>query len=173
MRTSDRVQKWVGRCLMAGALVVTPAAAFEAGTLTYHAQMRAVDAAKGTHAVEARLVRGTADALEIGRVDTPVRWTEADGTVRTATVLAGVGRPANARVRVWVKGASATTKEPRTAARATSSAWLTALLTGAVVPFLAWGVRHCFALLANRRRYAQWEAEWAVKEPAMSGRRQD
>ncbi|MEU5418308.1 hypothetical protein ACFY1P_08455 [Streptomyces sp. NPDC001407] len=35
------------------------------------------------------------------------------------------------------------------------------------------GIWQGFALLTDRRRYAQWEAEWAVKEPGVSGRQQD
>ncbi|MFC5720877.1 hypothetical protein ACFP1Z_11935 [Streptomyces gamaensis] len=175
VRPCDRVRRWFTGLLLAGTCVAAPAAGAVAGLGCYRAELRAVDPDAGVYAADARLTRDAGGDAFGGRsprlVTVPVSWTAPDGTVRTASVKVDPGSPRGAGVRVWVaRDGSATASPPRTAAQAATAAWLAAGGAAAGVPLLAWGGWRVFVLVTDRRRAAQWEAEWRQKEPEMSGR---
>lgn len=177
-RTCDRVQRWVARVLIVAVLIGAPWAAAAVGLSSYRAEMRTVHASATWRAVDARLVRAAAASPAAGGaeslVKTPVRWTEPDGTTRTVPVRVKAGTPADTAVRVWVDhDAAVSTTPPHTSGQAVTSAWLAAVFTVFALTILVEGLWKGFIFLMNRRRYRQWEAEWAHAEPRMSGRPQD
>ncbi|MEU5771433.1 Rv1733c family protein [Streptomyces asoensis] len=169
-RASDRFERWFRRVLMAVLVVGLPLAAVGAGLASYEASMRTVRAqAAERHQVTARLtskVRGDDWAKRPVRV----RWTDADGTVRTGTALVRTGTPEGAAVRVWVTRAGTVTSAPVGPLNATTSGWLVGAMSALGVAAAVYAVREGGLVLLDRRRYAQWEAEWDVVEPRWSGR---
>ncbi|MFC9287105.1 hypothetical protein [Streptomyces sp. NPDC057052] len=147
-----------------------PAAAVSAGMTAYEASMDTVRAqAAERHQVTARL---TSDVKGDDWATRPaqVRWTDTDGVVRTGAALVEPGTTKGAALRVWVNRDGALTGPPASELNATTSGWL----VGGMAAFgvaagsgAAWaGVR----LVLDRRRYAQWDAEWDVVEPRWSAR---
>ncbi|MEU2869768.1 hypothetical protein ABZ769_11240 [Streptomyces olivoreticuli] len=178
LRTSDRVQQRIGRLLVVMVLAAVPAAATGTGLACYRSQMRTVHAGAGRYAVDAHLIRdadsGAPGHSGLSRVKAPVRWTDPGGRARTATVRVDSGSRTNGAVRIWVgRGAAVTTTEPRTAVEATTTAWLAALVAAVGTLAATRAAWSGFVRLVDRRRYAQWAAEWAETEPRMSGRCQD
>lgn len=169
-RPSDRFECWYRRVLMVVLVLGLPAAAVSAGMTAYEASMDTVRAqAAERHQVTARL---TSDVKGDDWATRPaqVRWTGADGVVRTGAALVEPGTSKGATVRVWVNRNGTVTGPPASELNATTSGWL----VGGMAAFgvaagsgAAWaGMR----LVLDRRRYAQWDAEWNVVEPGWSAR---
>ncbi|MEV6408344.1 hypothetical protein AB0M58_36265 [Streptomyces bobili] len=169
-RASDTLEFWVRRVLMAVLVLGLPAAAVSAGLTAYKASMRAVRTqAAERHQVTARLT-STAEGGDWAKRPAPVRWTDLNGVVRTGAALVEPGTPKGSTVRVWVTRDGTVTGPPTTKLNATSSGWLVGGMAafGVVAgSYAAWaGMR----LVLDRRRYAQWDAEWGLVEPRWSAR---
>jgi hypothetical protein len=94
------------------------------------------------------------------RVWATVRWTAPDGTTHTDEARVPPKTPAGSTLTVWADKSGVVTAEPLTAGEtrlhATSGGVLAAAGAGGVVLGAAWAVR----LGLERRRLAQWAAEW-------------
>ncbi|MFF3200986.1 hypothetical protein [Streptomyces sp. NPDC002962] len=170
-RGSDRLECWFRRLLMLVLVLGLPAAAVGAGVTAYEASMRTVRAqAAERHQVTARLTTGVERDDEWAKRPVQVRWTEADGVVRTGAALAKPGTPEGATLRVWVTRDGTVTAPPVSALNATTSGWMVGGMAAfgvAAGSAAAWsGLR----LVLDRRRYAQWDAEWDLVEPRWSAR---
>ncbi|KOU63154.1 membrane protein [Streptomyces sp. MMG1533] len=170
-RTSDRFECWFRRVLMVVLVLGLPAAAVSAGLTAYEASMGTVRAqAAERHQVTARLTAGVQSDEGWAKRPAQVRWTDTHGVVRTGAALVKPGTPKGATVRVWVTREETVTSPPTSTLNATSSGWM----VGAMAAFgvaagscAAWaGMR----LIVDRRRYAQWDAEWDLVEPQWSAR---
>ncbi|WP_309302215.1 hypothetical protein [Streptomyces sp. NBRC 110611] len=124
------------------------------------------------HEVAARLTadaggtRGIAeDAMRQGQV----RWTDKDGKERTGTALVNPGTPKGTTVRIWVDQEGTISSPPMTAA-ATTTGWLVGGTTAVAVATGVIAARTGMRLVLDRRRYAQWDAEWDLVEPGWSAR---
>nr|WP_280859448.1 hypothetical protein [Streptomyces sp. SAI-144] len=169
-RASDRFECWMRRVLMVVLVLGLPAAAVSAGRTAYEASMHTVwTQAAERHQVAARLT-STAEGGDWAKRPAPVRWTDVDGVVRTGAALVRPGTPKGSAVRVWVTRDGQVTDPPTTTINATTSGWLVggmAALGVAGGSYAAWaGMR----LVLDRRRYAQWDAEWGLVEPGWSAR---
>ncbi|MGW2747365.1 Rv1733c family protein [Streptomyces sp. NPDC001450] len=170
-RTSDRCESWFRRVLMLVLLLGLPVAALSAGLTAYESSMRTVHAqAVERHEVTARL---TSDVLGDGRVakrPAPIRWTEKNGIVRAGTALVEPGTPKGTVVPVWVDRDGTITTPPMNAASAQANGWFVAGMAALGVALGVHAARAAVRLALDRRRYAQWEAEWDLVEPLWSGR---
>ncbi|MGW0875665.1 Rv1733c family protein [Streptomyces sp. NPDC002740] len=169
-RTSDRFECWFRRVLMLVLVAGLPVAAVGAGVTSYQASMRTVRAqAAERHQVTARLT-STVKGGDWAKRPAQVRWKDADGTPRTGAAPVRPGTSKGTAVHVWVTRDGTVTTAPTSTLNATTSGWLmggTAAFGVAAGCHAAWvGMR----LLLDRRRYAQWDAEWDLVEPRWSAR---
>jgi hypothetical protein len=169
-RASDKFECWMRRVLMVVVVLGLPAAAVSAGQTAYEASMHTVRTqAAERDQVTARLT-STAKGGDWAKRPAPVRWTDVNGVVRTGAALVKPGTPKGSAVRVWVTRDGHITDPPTTTLNATTSGWLVggmAALGVAGGSYAAWaGMR----LVLDRRRYAQWDAEWGLVEPRWSTR---
>jgi len=89
-----------------------------------------------------------------------VRWTAADGSAHTGTVKVEPGSKAGTKATVWTDRTGRSVPEPATATEATLEAAFAGVLIGTSS---GGGVVVCGVLLRGlleRRRLAEWEAEW-------------
>ncbi|MEW2048062.1 hypothetical protein [Streptomyces sp. NPDC005476] len=169
-RTSDRFEYWFRRVLMVVLFVGLPTASLSAGLASYQASMGTVRAqAAERHQVTARLASAV-KGDDWAKRPAQVRWTDADGTARTGAALVKPGTPKGATVRVWVDQNGTVTTAPTTTLNATAGG----MLIGGMTAFgLAAGTCTAWAGMSrvlDRRRYAQWDAEWDLVEPRWSAR---
>ncbi|WP_354670119.1 hypothetical protein [Streptomyces sp. S.PNR 29] len=148
-----------------------PVAALSAGQTAYQSSMRTVHAQSAQRQeVTARLTSNVKGGFQEARQRAQVRWTDGNGTVRTATALVKAGTSKGATVRVWVDRNGTVTSPPMSALTARTNGWFvggTAAIGLAAGCYAARaGMRHAL----DRRRYAQWDAEWDQVEPLWSGR---
>ncbi|MFH8473408.1 hypothetical protein [Streptomyces sp. NPDC018000] len=173
IRTSDRIQRW-GRVVLAVVfLLAAPLASATAGRAVHDAETHRLHTLPHVRKVEARLISGTGvpAAAAVGQttVRAPVRWTQPDGTERTAVVSVRAGSPAGASVPIWTTAQGViTSSAPPTPGQAVASAWLTAAGTFAVVTGLFVAVWKAFTKLVDRLRYMGWEKEWDEVEGELS-----
>lgn len=174
-RGTDRVQSWFTVLFVLVLVLGLPMAAISAGNAAYAAQMRAVHAqAAARHQTTARVIEsspggpGQADTtdLRMGKVN----WTGDDGARHTGVATVPGDAEAGAEVRVWVGPDGDLTEPPTSPSTAQTMGWFTGLLTAAAVAVAALAGRARVRHVLDRRRYARWEAEWKVVEPAWSGR---
>ncbi|AVV45894.1 hypothetical protein PYK79_22730 [Streptomyces sp. ID05-04B] len=169
-RTSDRVEHWFRRFLTVVLLVGLPTASVSAGLASYEASMRTVRAqAAERHQVTARLA-STVGGDEWAKRPAQVRWTDADGTTRTGSALVKPGTPKGTTVRIWVDRNGTVTTEPTTTLNAIAAGWLIGGMTAFGVAAGTQAARAGMRRALDRRRYAQWDAEWNLVEPFWSAR---
>lgn len=120
--------------------------------------------------VGARVMSVSEDAGRTVKAQAQVRWTDSRGTVRTVTVLVKPDTSEGSTVRVWVDRGGTVVGPPLTGTRAVTDGWFVggmaviSVATGAFVTRA--GIRH----VLDRRRFAQWDAEWDLVEPMWTGR---
>ncbi|MFJ9010010.1 hypothetical protein [Streptomyces canus] len=170
-RMSDRFEGWFRRVLMVVLVLGLPAAAVSAGLTAYEASMRTVRAqAAERHQVTAQLTAGVKSDADWAKRPVQVRWTDTNGVVRMGTALVKPGTAKGATVRVWVTREGTVTSPPTSTLNATTSGWMVGGMAAfgvAAGSYAAWaGMR----LVLDRRRYAQWDAEWDLVEPQWSAR---
>jgi hypothetical protein len=94
-----------------------------------------------------------------------VRWTAPDGTVRTARTLVPSGLRSGTTVTVWRDGRGALTTEPPGPAETAAEAVLFGGAAAIAFSGLVLGTGALARQRLDRRRYDQWEREWAVVGP--------
>ncbi|MEU9045714.1 MULTISPECIES: hypothetical protein [unclassified Kitasatospora] len=172
-RTSDRVQWWLGRVLLAIVIVGLPAASASVGILSYRSQLHTGQVQSATrHPVTAQLTADAAipPAQNANKVPATAAWTASDGTTSTTTVRVWPGEKVGTPVQVWVNSHDAVASPPVTRGQATSAGWTAAVVTAASVSLLCLGVWKGSARVLDRHRYAQWDADWDQVEPRWSKR---
>lgn len=170
-RTSDRFESWFRGLLMLVLVLGLPVAALSAGTTAYESSVRTVQAQSADRQeVTARLTSNVKGVTTDGKQQAQVRWTDDNGMVRTGTTLVKSGTPKGATVRVWVDRDGGLTSPPMSELNATTTGWfvggMAAVGVGAGFFAARAGMRH----VLDRRRYAQWDAEWDLVEPLWSSR---
>ncbi|TPQ15725.1 Rv1733c family protein [Streptomyces sporangiiformans] len=173
-RTSDRVEAWCSGLLLLVLALGLPVASVSAGLAAYASTMRTVEAQSAERHLTTARVTSAPEAAPGSAADEKqtvrVSWTGKDGRQRTGTARVPLDKIAGPSVRIWVDGDGTVQNPPMSASNATATGWLTGVLTavGLCAGFVAGrkGVR----LALNRRRYAQWDAEWDLVEPLWSAR---
>ncbi|MGW1274191.1 Rv1733c family protein [Streptomyces sp. NPDC002491] len=169
-RTSDRFEHWFRRVLVVVLFVGLPTASVAAGLTSYEASMRTVRVQSAErHQVTARLTSAV-NGGDWAKRPAQVRWTDADGAARTGSALVRTGTPAGAAVRVWVDRNGTVTTAPTTTLNATTGGWLIGGMTAFGVAVGIHAAHAGVRRLLDRRRYAQWDAEWDLVEPRWSAR---
>ncbi|WP_405531185.1 hypothetical protein OG426_05100 [Streptomyces canus] len=170
-RTSDRFECWFRRVLMVVLVLGLPAAAVSAGLTAYGSSMGTVRAqAAERHQVTARLTAGVQSDEGWAKRPAQVRWTDTNGVVRTGAALVKPGTPKGAAVRVWVTREGTVTSPPTSTLNATSSGWMVGAMAAFGVAAASYATWAGMRLIVDRRRYAQWDAEWDLVEPQWSAR---
>ena len=165
-RRSDIVEAWV--LLLASVLAVLGGVL--AGLVTGVAADRSFDEQRAErHEVVAGVVKGTQGSdgkatdrvtADDGRAWATVRWTAADGTVHTARAKVASGTAAGARVTLWVDSKGTPATQPLEPAEALLEASLLGALASVATGGLVWAGAIGARGYLNRRRMAQWDAEW-------------
>ncbi|MEU8849539.1 hypothetical protein AB0C70_25580 [Streptomyces sp. NPDC048564] len=170
-RGSDRFESWFRGFLILALLVGLPAAALGAGLMAYESSMRTVQAQTAERQeVTARLTSDGKGVSASSKQQVQVRWTDDNGTVRTATTLVKAGTPKGATVRVWVDRDGKITGPPNSELNARTTGWFVGGLAALGVAGGFFAVGAGMHHLLDRRRYGQWEAEWDLVEPLWSAR---
>ncbi|GGN48403.1 hypothetical protein GCM10011579_001020 [Streptomyces albiflavescens] len=163
-RHSDAVEAWVVLATWATATVGGAAV----GVVGAHAMESAVQHERaGRHSVVAVLletaptgVRDVATGVKYDQVKTKVRWTDKDGTVRTAQAAVKAGARAGATATVWTDGhgrlVTAPTSPTEGAARVALAGTGAALAGGFLI--LVGGLTA--RLRIERRATERWGEEW-------------
>ncbi|MFK4106305.1 hypothetical protein ACI2L1_40890 [Streptomyces sp. NPDC019531] len=173
-RTSDRVEAWYSRLLLLVLALGLPVASVSAGLAAYESTMRTVQAQSAQrHQITARVTSAPEAApgsASDEKQTVRVSWTGKDGRQETGTARVPLDKTVGSTVRIWVDREETVQEPPMPAGNATATGWLTGGLTalGVFAGFVAGrkGVR----LALDRRRYAQWDAEWDLVEPLWSAR---
>ncbi|MFD6327281.1 hypothetical protein ACFWOL_31620 [Streptomyces sp. NPDC058442] len=150
-------------------VVGLPLAGFVAGRAAYKSSMLTVLARSADRQQVG--ARGMSVSGKVGQTaQAQVRWTDSRDTGRTVTAPVKPDTSEGSTVRVWVDRGGSVVGPPLTRTRAVADGWFvggTAVIgvaTGAFVTRA--GMRH----VLDRRRCAQWDAEWDLVEPVWTGR---
>ncbi|HEY4459382.1 MAG TPA: hypothetical protein VGN81_34030 [Pseudonocardiaceae bacterium] len=168
-RTVDRVERGVLALAIVLAILAVPAAVLvgaavqRAGETTAQAQLAT------TYPTTAILVRD-AQTSDLGVATAVGEWHTQAGIVRTGTIDAPAGSVAGASVQVWLDQTGRPVDPPLTEDQAYWRGVITVivLLIGTFI-LLAIGCRVA-RLLLDRRRLAEWEADWLAVEPRWTHR---
>jgi hypothetical protein len=148
-----------------------PVAAFSAGLTAYESSMRTVQAQSAERQeATARLTSNIKGVTPDGKQQAQVRWTDGNGTVRTGTTLVKSGTPKGATVQVWVDRDGSITGPPMSRLNATTTGWFVGGMAAIGVGAGFFAARAGVRRVLDRRRYAQWDAEWNLVEPLWSAR---
>ncbi|MFJ9562681.1 hypothetical protein ACIRQQ_21865 [Streptomyces fuscichromogenes] len=167
-RHSDVVEAWIVLAVWTLALLGGLFAGAAAGGAVHQ---NLADRRAAVHPVSARLTEDAAagspvlTGYDVGKSWVTVRWTGADGTVRTGLAEALPTAVAGSRVRVWVNQGEQVVGPPLSRAEAAYESLATAVLVGPLVATAVWGGGRLVRRLLMRRRLAEWEAEWRRTGP--------
>ncbi|MFG2826743.1 hypothetical protein ACGFWI_04580 [Streptomyces sp. NPDC048434] len=166
-RRSDVAQAWM--VLVTGVLIAVsaPAAGLAAaGTVDTGAGQA------GAHSVAAVLTEDPPTRVGVDvsggavtRVHATVRWTAADGAVRTGETAVAPGLRAGDRTSARLDGRGALIRDPVTPTQARGESIAIGTVAASSTALLLLGAERTGRALLDRRRYAQWEREWAAEDP--------
>ncbi|MFE2422974.1 hypothetical protein [Streptomyces hokutonensis] len=170
-RHSDAVEAWIVLSAWTFAMAAGTVAGVAGAQTLAAAQARDAAERRPTTAVLLTTVpRGEGVGAYHNRVKAKVRWTDAQGTVRTATADVKAGTDAGSKVPVWTDGHGHLMSEPPSPSVATArvvAAGAGAGLAGGL--FVLAGGR-LIRLRVERRATDQWGEEWE-RTAARWGRR--
>ncbi|MEV6591383.1 Rv1733c family protein [Streptomyces acidicola] len=170
-RTSDKIETWFLRFLLLVLTLGLPMASISAGVTAYESSMRTVQAQTAQRQqVTARLTSDAGGGAGDGTRQAQIHWTDRNGKERSGTTLVRSGTPKGTTVRVWLDRDGIVTGPPMTEYNARTTGWFagSSAAAGVFAGFLA--ARAGMRQVLDRRRYARWEAEWALVEPLWSAR---
>jgi len=163
--------------LLAVFLIGGPVAAFSAGHAIYSAGLRTARAqAADWHHVPAAVLRVTDSATGWQRSGSlfaalSVRWTTPDGLSRTGEITAAGHPVVGSAVMVWIDETGRLTRPPLSRADVVEHVIGVAVAAPAALALLLGMVGWVTSRVLDRRRLADWEADWSVVEPQWTGRR--
>ncbi|AVH54846.1 MULTISPECIES: Rv1733c family protein [Streptomyces] len=161
-RRSDVIEAWV---VLAGWVIVLIGGLI-AGLVAVAAVERSAERQRTERReVPAVLVEDAADRPPAGattdhRVWAAVRWTEADGSTRTDEARVPPRTRAGSSVTVWTDQNGRITAAPLTEGEARLHAVSGGVLAAASTGGLVWGAVRAARSGLERRRLAEWAAEW-------------
>ncbi|MFD4560111.1 hypothetical protein ACFWP5_38340 [Streptomyces sp. NPDC058469] len=162
-RQSDAVEAWI--VLTAWALATA------GGAVAGLAGAQAVDTAQARHGAEHRpatavllgtMPRGARAGVGYNRVKAKVRWTDAQGTVRTATADVKAGAVAGGTVPVWSDGHGHLVGEPVSPAVATARVVMAGTGVGLAGGLFLFAGGRLIRLRVERRATERWGEEWEL-----------
>lgn len=160
-RRSDVVEAWLVLC---GWMLAIVGGLFGGRAAADTVERSAEEQRARSHEVSAVLVQDAKDSpanvTTDHRVWAPVRWTAPDGTKHTEQARVAPKTRAGTKVTVWTDQRGALTSEPLSESEvllhSITGGFLAGVGAGGVVLGSVWAVR----LGLERRRLAQWAAEW-------------
>lgn len=167
-RRSDVAEAWVGLATVAAVLFTAPTVGVTAAAV---AERSALTESQGLRHVTAELVED-APAATVARfsgaaddqlVRATVRWTT-DGSATTGTALVAAGREAGSRTTVWLDASDRVHPTPPTPAQARAQGVVTGTSAAVGAALLVLGLRWAARVRLDRRRWAQWDRDWAAFE---------
>jgi hypothetical protein len=172
-RTVDRIERAALAVAIGLAVAAVPVAVL-AGASVQRAAEAAVNAENATaHPTTALLLRdapaNTPDAA-LGVVSTLGEWHTPGGAVRTGPVEVSPGATTGMTVPIWLNDANRPVAAPLTADQAYWRGVLTVtmlLIAAFTLITIAYLLTH---LLCQRRRLAEWAADWLAVEPRWTHR---
>ncbi|WP_328766661.1 Rv1733c family protein [Streptomyces sp. NBC_00286] len=173
-RTSDRAEAWCSGFLLAVLVLGLPVASVSAGLAVHESTMRTVQAQAAERFQVTARVTSAPEAASGAAADekqkVQVRWTDKDGRQQTGSAPVPLDKTAGSTVRIWVDREGTVKNPPMPASNAKAGGWLMGGMTavGVYAGFVA--ARKGMRLAFDRRRYAQWDAEWDRVEPLWSAR---
>ncbi|MEV6566922.1 Rv1733c family protein [Streptomyces kronopolitis] len=99
-----------------------------------------------------------------GRVHATVRWTAEDGTVRTGETAVAPDLRTGDRTTAWVDRHGTLLRDPSTPEDAVAESIAVGIVAASGTGLLLIGANKAGIILLNRRRYAQWEKDWAESD---------
>ncbi|MEU2439583.1 hypothetical protein ACFY9A_07775 [Streptomyces rubradiris] len=162
-RHSDVVEAWIvlaGWLLTLLAGIVAGVAAARTAESAFTARLAQLHPVSAVLTDGAPRTPGAGGGYADGRVWATVRWTDANGTVRTDQVKAAPGASAGSRVTVWTDRAGRVVPAPVTGTAADVQAALTGALVAPTAGALVWGGVRLVRGSLIRRRMAEWDEEW-------------
>jgi hypothetical protein len=169
-RPTDRIEDLVAWLLVAAGLLALVFAGSVATAVYRDGVARSATEVVQRHEVVAELVARPVPMAGRSRIGT-VRWTAANGTVRTGRVPVTAVRPGtDGTLRIWVDAAGALSHPPTTPGQAVQAAAVTAVAVALVGLALLAGVWAGVRVLVDRSNAARWEREWARVGPRWSRR---
>jgi len=160
-RHSDAVEAWI--------VLVAWAFATAGGAVAGVAGAQAVEAAQARSGAEHRpatavllgtVPRGARAPATYNRVRANVRWTDAQGTVRTATADVKAGTAAGSTVPVWTDGHGHLVDEPASPAVETARMVLAGTGVGLAGGLFVLAGGRLIRLRVERRATERWGEEW-------------
>ncbi|MFI0349432.1 hypothetical protein [Actinomadura sp. 9N407] len=169
LREVDRSQRAVAVVLTALFVCAAPVLSVRAGGAAYERGVQVERSQAATrHRVAATVVAVEASDPRRARV-IRVRWSERDGSARTGAAVVWRGRPEQGQTQpMWVDAAGHPTVRPRMRSQTVTGAALAgaAVAAGTAAPLLI--VYAACRRRFDRRRYRDWENEWARLDDSRS-----
>ncbi|WP_328370052.1 hypothetical protein OG800_44930 [Streptomyces sp. NBC_00445] len=171
-RRIDVVEAW----LVLGAWILAVVCAVPAGLVTQSAVREDLDRQRvERQQVTAVLVADAGERPTVTETDgdlvwADARWTAPDGQSRTGLTKVRPDTPAGSRVTVWTDQAGALAAEPVSPGEARLQSVLAGVLAGAVAGAVVIGGSYGVRAMLDRRRMAQWDAEWERVDTRRGGR---
>jgi len=166
-RHDDIVEAWIVLVMWAVVLV----GGTLCGLVTSHAAAEVFAAQRAErHSVRAVLLVDTPSPTSAhggaqDLVKAKIRWTTADGTLRTGSTLVETGQKAGSKVVVWVDAAGKLTIEPPSRTEATLESAVLGLTATLAFAGLAFGTGAAARYRLDQRRIGSWDTEWKLVGP--------
>ncbi|WP_210588668.1 hypothetical protein [Streptomyces sp. GESEQ-35] len=171
-RRIDVVEAWLVLCawILAGVCAVPAGLAIRAVMQHDLDQQRAERQEVTAVLVEDAGDKPTASEADGDLVWAEARWTAPDGQPRTGLTKVRPDSPAGSRVPVWTDRSGIMVAQPVSPGEARLQSALAGVLAGVVVGAVVIGGAYGARVVLDRRRMAQWEAEWERVDTRRGGR---
>ncbi len=177
-RRTDRIEAWVSAGLLAVFLIGAPLSSVAVGRWMQHQGLSEQRAQQSWHQVPAVLLHAAPPmpAFEFrlaweNTAQVPARWRGPGGQYRFGEVQAPTGSPAGQVVLVWVDGAGRAAGPPLAGSELTRRVLGAEALAPVALAGLLSGLACAVRWLLNRRRMADWAADWASIGPGWTRHR--
>jgi hypothetical protein len=175
-RTVDRFETAVRIALLTAFLVVAPPIAAHVAHHAEAAGLRAEHEQAPRHRVTATLLRDAPPP--VGHFNTTAteplvkaRWTMPDGTLRTGDIRSPWNQDSGSTVAIWTDDAGLPVDPPLSHSDLVGQAVTAATMALAILAIAVLVIHQIARRILDRRRMADWEADWSAIEPQWTGRR--
>lgn len=166
-RRVDRVETWLTALTVLLLLVAAPIAGAH-----FAAQRQADEQTHGRAAPTYRVTatvggaaRGATTLMAGPSADRAAWWTAPDGTPRSGSVVAPYSLRSGRAVTIWTDADGRQKERPPSAAQMRADAWAYGGFVAGGILLAGLGVIWAGRRLLDRRRFADWDAQWAQIAP--------
>lgn len=163
-RRVDRIEALVVVGALAVAVVVVPAGVALGAAIRDHAEQSAATRRAELHEVQARTVKGAADAVPASpsliTTTVPIEWVDDSGSSHQAQAAVLIGTKAGSELTIWLDQNGNLVTPPDRPGDGTAAGFA----AGSTMASLAWSLLYALFRLTrrslDRRRAALWAREW-------------